>query len=307
MSTEHVKEKLPSSGDTSLGETWSVSLFTGPSPLALKPRDDDDNAVLRPGSLETEDGPVSLAADPFLVHTQGRWYLFFEIKHGPGRPGQIALAVSEDSTRWRFEGTVLRESFHLSYPHVFSWRGVHYMTPETLGAKAVRLYRANPFPNRWVPEATLARGELADPTPFRYQNRWWLFACPRPHGHDALCLFHSDRLSGPWLPHPRNPLIENDASRARPGGRVTRLGKRLVRFAQDCLPEYGTQVRAFEILTLSTTEYREREVPESPVLGPSARGWNARGMHHLDPYRLEDGSWLAAVDGRGWVPAGKTK
>ena len=29
----------------------------------------------------------------------------------------------------------------------------------------------------------------------------------------------------------------------------------------------------------------------------SGQGWNATGMHHLDAWQLDDGVWLAAVDG----------
>jgi hypothetical protein len=35
------------------------------------------------------------------------------------------------------------------------------------------------------------------------------------------------------------------------------------------------------------------------MLSASGRGWNAGGMHHVDVHRLEDGYWLACVD--GWV------
>jgi hypothetical protein len=78
---------------------------------------------------------------------------------------------------------------------------------------------------------------------------------------------------------------------------VTVLGDRIIRYAQDDAPFYGKQVRAFEITTLTTTQYAEREVPESPVLQPSGVGWNAKGMHHIDPHRLDDTHWLASVDG----------
>ena len=36
---------------------------------------------------------------------------------------------------------------------------------------------------------------------------------------------------------------------------------------------------------------------EDPVLGARNDGWNEMGMHHIDPHLLEDGTWLACVDG----------
>src|SRR5207249_786262 len=92
-------------------------------------------------------------------------------------------------------------------------------------------------------------------------------------------------------------IIEGNRRIARPGGRVLVLDGRPIRLAQDCSPTYGRKVRAFEITTLTPTEYREREATERPILGPSGRGWNKSGMHTLDAHRVRRGEWIACVDG----------
>jgi hypothetical protein len=70
------------------------------------------------------------------------------------------------------------------------------------------------------------------------------------------------------------------------------------RFAQDAFPAYGSRVRAFEILDLDAGHYREREVRNGrPILKGCGFGWNADGMHHVDAHELNDGSWIACVDG----------
>jgi len=38
-------------------------------------------------------------------------------------------------------------------------------------------------------------------------------------------------------------------------------------------------------------------VTGEPVLKANGSGWNASGMHHIDPQALGDGRWLACVDG----------
>ena len=73
-------------------------------------------------------------------------------------------------------------------------------------------------------------------------------------------------------------------------------GGKVIRFAQDCYPDYGTQVRAFEIAELTPSAYRESEVDRSPVLHAGQHGWNRSGMHHVDPH-LVNRKWLACVDG----------
>jgi hypothetical protein len=72
-----------------------------------------------------------------------------------------------------------------------------------------------------------------------------------------------------------------------------------LRFAQVGRPSYGSAVRAFRITELTPTSYREEEAASSPILTASGTGWNANGMHHVDAHQIEDGTWIAAVDGRG--------
>ena len=76
--------------------------------------------------------------------------------------------------------------------------------------------------------------------------------------------------------------------------------EKLVRFAQDCRPVYGSQVRAFEIVELTTTKYKDRELEASPVLGAGIWEWNKSGMHHIDAHLTSDGKWIACVDGFRW-------
>jgi hypothetical protein len=99
------------------------------------------------------------------------------------------------------------------------------------------------------------------------------------------------------LEHPQSPIIEGNQHIARPAGRIVNFNGRVIRYAQDCAPIYGTEVRAFEITELTTTNYQEWEVDKCPVLGASGLGWNGLGMHHIDPHQLGDRQWLACVDG----------
>ena len=72
---------------------------------------------------------------------------------------------------------------------------------------------------------------------------------------------------------------------------------RLIRFAQDGWPSYGSFLRAFQIERLDEQGYEEHELPESPILGATRSGWNALAMHHIDAILTKDGHWLAAVNG----------
>lgn len=274
--------------------SWSIGIYCGKSALRMTPWGEAPNPVL--AAEHVSDVDASFLADPFMVRFGQLWYMFFEIMNRTRDCGEIGLATSPDCTTWQYRKVVLREPYHLSYPCVFQSRGEFWMIPETLGAAAIRLYRADPFPDRWVFVSELVRGSFADSTIVRFQNKWWIFTCPNPYGHDALSLYMADKLTGAWREHPQSPLIVGDRRKARPGGRVIVNGDKIIRYAQDCVPTYGSRVRAFEILELNPTRYREKEAAGSPILAPDGPDWNACGMHHIDPHPSGAG-WIACVDG----------
>ena len=80
-----------------------------------------------------------------------------------------------------------------------------------------------------------------------------MFAEANPEGNDLLRLYYANDLMGPWIEHPKSPIVAGDANIARPGGRVVVFDGRIVRYTQDDDPTYGNQVRAFEITELTTT------------------------------------------------------
>jgi len=271
---------------------WSISIYRGDSPFSLAPV--NAGPVLTKDSVT--DVPAAFVADPFMLRHDNSFFMFFEVMNAERRCGEIALATSDDALSWTYKQIVLSEPFHLSYPYVFEWQDDFYMVPETIYAGTISLYKADEFPTRWSCAAKLMPGQFADPTLFRHADRWWMFACPTPYQHDTLHLFFASELTDPWSEHPRSPIIRNDQRRARPAGRILEFDNKLFRFAQDCIPQYGSSVRTFEILELTPTTYTEVEIGHGPVLKATGNGWNAAGMHHIDTQQV-NGRWLACVDG----------
>ena len=280
----------------------SIGIYSGASPLALGAPAGLRNPVVT--RQDVTDMLASFVADPFMIQVDGTWHLYFEAMRVSGlgagqRKGEISVATSPDGLRWTYQRSVLAEPFHLSYPYVFEWNSDHYMIPESYQAGAVRLYRADPFPFRWVHDTTLLEGPVfLDSSVFRHDGRWWLLTETSPtRRNDTLRLFHAGDLRGPWAEHPMSPVVRDDRRIARPAGRVISTSGRLLRFAQDCSQDYGAGVSAFEITRLSERTYQEVECQPSPILRGSGSGWNEGGMHQVDPHELGDGRWLACVDG----------
>jgi hypothetical protein len=249
-------------------------------------------------SDQVSDLNAAFVADPFMVRRGATWYMFFEVFNNDTYQGEIGMASSNDGRDWKYRQIVLTEPYHLSYPYVFEWEGEYYMLPETLEPGCIQLYKADPFPARWVLAGSLVEGAFADPSIFRFHDMWWMFACSTPHESDTLRLFMAPQLKGPWSEHPSSPIVQSNNRYARPAGRVLVTGDTVIRHAQDCVPIYGSQVRAFEISHLTPTDYLERESEESPILTGTGTGWNAVGMHHIDLQRTGHGGWIACVDGQ---------
>jgi len=281
---------------------WAIGIYEGKSPFELLPARQVSNPVLT--AEDVTDVPARSVADPFMLYENNTWYMFFEVMNAQTGQGDIGLATSDDGLKWTYKQIVLDEPFHLSYPYVFKWQDEYYMIPESRRANSVRLYKSMDFPTQWSLVAILLNESYSDPSIFRFGNTWWMFVCAIPDKHDTLRLYYADELTGPWIEHPESPIIVGNANIARPGGRVLVFDGRVVRYTQDDEPAYGNRVRAFEATDLTTTSYEEVEVEPDPILGPSGTvGWNAKGMHHIDPHQISEDMWMACVDGYGekWV------
>ena len=277
---------------------FSIGMFTGLSPFELGASSKITNPVLT--RKDVIDAKCLFVADPFILKVKSAWYMFFEMYNGYKWKGEIGLAKSDDAYQWVYQGVVLSEPFHLSYPYVFCWGNEFYMIPESGNNHSIRLYRAKNFPFGWEYVCTLlSHQKFADSSVIYHHEKWWLFTETNTDlKHDTLKVFYSVNLLGPWREHPLSPVVRGNPHIARPAGRIIAYDEKLIRFAQDCYPIYGTQVLAFEV-NISEKRYEEKPVAPNPLLKASGEGWNANGMHHLDLHCSTDGEWLACVD--GWI------
>jgi hypothetical protein len=278
-------------------EQWSIGIYRSDSPLSFPASGNRRNPVLT--AEDVTDVPAEFVADPFLAEESSIWYLFFEVYNTDTEQGDIAVATSKNTRKWKYEQVVLDEPFHLSYPYVFRWQNEYYLIPESNEANSVRLYKAVDFPTQWAFMETLIEGkDFVDPSIVHFDDRWWIFVSSVSEPN-LLDLYYAENLTGPWQEHPMSPIATSDTNMTRPGGRVLVNEGRLYRYQQDLDQAWGHRIWAFEITELTTTGYQERKVSQEPLLGASGSGWNEKAMHHIDPHQVEDGTWIASVDGYG--------
>jgi hypothetical protein len=198
--------------------------------------------------------------DPFVIDVEGCHYIFVEeFDYALGR-GMISTTSIGPNGQIGTPRVVLEKPWHLSYPFVFKHDGHIWMIPESSAASTVELYRADPFPDHWVLEATLLSDIcVADATLSFHEGRWWMFASTVKHkssSWDALSIFHASNLAGPWRPHFQNPVLI-DSRAARPGGKMFYRDNILWRPAQDCSDGYGSAITICSVDVLDTENYAQ--------------------------------------------------
>jgi len=209
--------------------------------------------------------PDRFWADPHVIERDGRYYIFIEEYLYRLGKAHISVIEMDEQGNHGEARPVLNRPYHLSYPFLLEHGGETFLLPESASRPGIEVYRAVEFPDRWLHHTTLLPElSAADATLLEQDDRWWLFvnlaAGPGCSTWDELFLFYANEpLGRDWMPHPLNPIV-SDVRRARPAGSIFTHGGRLYRPAQDCSRDYGYGLAIHEILTLSPTDYAERQI-----------------------------------------------
>lgn len=136
-------------------------------------------------------------ADPIVFKHEGTEWLFVEKMDMLKRKGTIAVAKINENGIGEFT-EVLEESFHLSYPLVFSKNGNIYMIPESANEKAIYLYKCVDFPYQWRREYILLQGRyFADTNVIDYNGHWYLLTGemdPKVGSRTKLTIYNADNI-----------------------------------------------------------------------------------------------------------------
>jgi hypothetical protein len=235
-------------------------------------------------------------ADPFPFVHEGRTYVFVEDLDHRTNKAAISVVPFDDQGPSGPAEPVLDLPWHLSYPFVFAHDGQIWMIPESSANRTVTLYRADPFPYRWVVEEVLLSDiQAGDATVTWHDGSFWMFAATRDEAgswSDTLSIFTARRLQGPWRPHAANPVLI-DQTAARPAGAMVWRNGTLWRPVQDCSAGYGTGVGLAEVTRLDHAGFSQKV---HAVLRPDP-GWPGRRLHTLNRAgRLE------CIDGAAYSP-----
>ena len=201
-------------------------------------------------------------ADPFVVYEKDKHFVFIEEFMYESRKAHISYLTLDKDGNWSTPRKIIDESYHLSYPFIFSHKNEYYMIPESASNRTIDLYKCVKFPDEWEHAQTLMKDIYAVDATLLYKDGiWWLFAnIIKNEGAsslDELFLFYSsDLFSQNWIPHPKNPVV-SDVKSSRPAGKIFSYNENLYRPSQNNCYRYGYGMKINQIITLTRDDYKE--------------------------------------------------
>jgi len=208
-----------------------------------------------------------LWADPFVIARNNKHYVYIEEMEYEQYRGRISVFEIEADGSYTVPQPAIKEDFHLSYPFLIEHDGELWMMPESNTDRSLRLYRCTRFPDQWEWVMNLMEGKkYVDATLHFQDDLWWLYVNMGAHQtlskRDEVNLYYAkDFRTSDWTPHPYNPIV-SDVHSARPAGNLIKHNGRLLRPSQNNSRYYGYAYNLNEVLTLSTTDYKETVVKQ---------------------------------------------
>lgn len=232
-------------------------------------------------------------ADPFALEDDGGLTIFCErYDHWESCGEIIALKQSDNFSEERRE-TLLKSKTHYSYPFVWQSNDRIWIIPEQAEQGCLNAYKLEN--NTLTQDHLLVDEGIIDATLFQHDGMTWLFGTKKAktyHQDKDLLLYFSETARGPYKPHPLNP-IRSGLRGTRPAGGIIKCNNQIFRPSQDSSEEYGGAIVLHEILEISPTSYREREVR---TISPNMINGFDSGIHTINATKNH-----IVVDSKRWI------
>jgi len=197
-------------------------------------------------------------ADPFWKDKNEIFAEQFFFKEAIGRICKIKIDDNRHIIKKEIVEFPKHDKSHLSYPSIQEINGEIYITPEMSNFHEQYFFSINGSKVKKI-NCTINE-QIIDPTIFFYSGKFWLLGSLKNQGsNNNLIIYYTDSLQKGWKEHPLNP-VKIDIQSSRMAGNIFECQNKFYRLAQDCKNGYGKKVKVFEILKLTTQEYKEKLV-----------------------------------------------
>ena len=238
-------------------------------------------------------------ADPFILNKDNDTYtLLIEDCVSEDQYGKIALMIIDANFRIVEHEIILDTQSHLSYPFIFRENEKVYVFPESAKNGKLSCYEYDYDKKKLIFLKDVIELPLLDSNVIKYRNKYWVFATTRDavnkEDYELRCFF-SEKLLGPYIPHPGNPL-KSGLDGVRGAGMFIEVDGSLYRPAQNCREDYGKSITINKINRFDEVSFEE-EIFMTVSINPKKK-YN-RGMHAIHTINVKDD--LIILDGRKWT------
>jgi hypothetical protein len=177
---------------------------------------------------------------------------------------------------------LLNTKSHLSFPFVFSEGGRIFVFPESSKSGKLSCYEYSIESETLTFINHIINLPLVDSTILFYKEKYWIFGSIVNEDKDyELLVFFSDKLLGPFQPHPSNPIkVGLDGIRA--AGDFIFVDDCMYRPTQNCENEYGESITINKVTTLNETAVCEEPYMQIKINKNNRLNNNIRTIHTIN-------------------------
>lgn len=218
-------------------------------------------------------------ADPFILQaTEDTIDVLVEEFLYTKWKGRISLlTVSRKDYRLLNRKIVLELETHLSFPYIYRESDKIFVIPENSLSGSLHIYPYNPESQTLGKPAKIIDEPIVDPTLIKLNDMYYLVCTSLKYDENRdLLLYHSNNLTGPYIPFTENP-VKQDITSARPGGGFYFCNDRFYRCTQNSQNSYGASLNICEVESIEKDLFKEQKrvniLPDSEY---------RHGLHTLD-------------------------
>jgi hypothetical protein len=284
------------------GREWNIGVLYQPISALLEER-----PSLNPRWLPAPSVGSSRSA-PFGYMVEGQLNVLYTKRDRVTGASVISRLRPKRDNVLKRSRTMLEGTGPAAYPCLVNADEANWVVCEQHGLGRTDLFSLNVNNDALLFHCTLVDVALHAPTLFQFNDRWWLMGTVDPTGDHDLCIYHADRLTGPYQPHAHNPVL-TDARHARPAGSPFAHAGTLYRPVADRTAPDG-EVVIMRVDVLGPAEFRQ--TPVRTLGGIKGSPWSrgigcitaVDGLTLVDGVRGGTGAAATASKGRGRMGQG---
>jgi hypothetical protein len=242
-------------------------------------------------------------ADPFILNSEDETLkILIEDFSFEKDYGKIALITLDKNFHLVKHKILLDTKSHISYPFIFTENNKTYIFPEAGKSGRLSCYNYNPVDESIEFVKHLIDLPLCDSSILYQNGKYWIFGTLSDINKTKdiitdykLCVFYSDNLLGPYIPHKGNP-VKSGLNGARQAGNFIEVDGVIYRPTQNCENQYGESIAINKIIELN-----ELNVVEEPYMTicMSKRNRYIYGMRTI--HTINANNNIIVVDGIKWT------